>query len=100
MDIEDSLKTKSVKARGTQWCPECKKYVLAVRPKTNFMLNMLLSVVTMGLWFLIWACTADLGTKQPKQCPVCGTTTQERADSDAVDGLDSHTTKDNKHCER
>ncbi len=85
----DSLKTKSGKARRTQWCPECKKYVLAVRPKTNLMLNMLLSVLTMGVWLIVWACTADLCTKQPQQCPVCGTTTQERADSDAVDELDS-----------
>ena len=85
MNNENSLNTKLGKARRTQWCPECKKYVIAVRPKTNLMLNMLLSVVTMGLWVLIWACTADLGTKQPRQCPVCGTTTQERADSDAVE---------------
>jgi len=80
----DALKRKRGKARERQWCPECKKYVLAVRPKTNLRLNLLLSVLTMGLWLIIWACTADLSTRKPHQCPACGTITQEVAAGDAV----------------
>jgi len=81
----DSLKAKLGKVQERQWCPECKKYVLAVRPRTNRILHLLLSVLTMGVWLIVWACTADLSTKRPLQCPVCGTGTQERADSDAVE---------------
>ncbi len=85
----DSLKTKPGKARQRQWCPECKKYVLAVRPRTNRIIHLLLSVLTMGVWLIVWACTADLGTRKPRQCPVCGTRTQEMPASDALDELDS-----------
>jgi hypothetical protein len=83
------LERKPGEAREKQWCPECKKYVLAVRPKTYLMLNLLLSVLTMGLWLIVWACTADLSTRKPHQCPACGAITQERAASDAVDELDT-----------
>jgi hypothetical protein len=85
----DTLKTKPDKAQERQWCPECKKYVLAVRPRTNLMLHLLLSVLTMGVWLIVWACTADLGTRKPHRCPVCGAGTQEMVPSDAVDELDS-----------
>ena len=84
MENGDSLKAKLGKVRERQWCPECKKYVLAVRPRIHHILNLALSVLTMGVWLIVWACTADLSTKRPHQCPVCGTETQERADSDAV----------------
>ncbi|HID29889.1 MAG TPA: hypothetical protein EYP19_07785 [Desulfobacterales bacterium] len=78
------LNWKSDEVWGKQWCPECKKRVLAVRPRTEAMVNLLLSVVTMGLWLIVWACTADLGKKGPYQCPACGTRTQEMADSDGT----------------
>ena len=81
------LKRKPGEARERQWCPECKKHVLAVRPKTDSTPNVLLSVLTMGLWLLVWACTADLSTKRPYQCPTCGTRTQKMADSDAVERI-------------
>ena len=81
----DSLKAKLGKVQERQWCPECKKYVLAVRPRTNRILHLLLSVLTMGVWLIVWACTADLGTKKPHKCPVCGTETQEMAPIDAVE---------------
>jgi hypothetical protein len=89
MGDSDGLKRKPGEARQRQWCPECKKYVIAVRPKTNLVMNLLLSVLTMGLWLIVWACTADLGTRRPHQCPSCGTGTQQTAASDAVDEPDS-----------
>jgi hypothetical protein len=89
MGDNDSVKTKSGKAQERQWCPECRKYVLAVRPGTNRIIHLLLSVLTMGVWLIVWACTADLGTRKPCQCPVCGTQTQEMADSEAGDEPDS-----------
>lgn len=81
----DSLKAKSGKVQERQWCPECKKYVLAVRPRTHRIINLALSVLTMGVWLIVWACTADFSTKRPHQCPVCGTETLEMAPSDAVE---------------
>jgi len=82
-----ALKRKPGEAQERQWCPECKKYVLAGTPKTSSTVNLLLSVLTMGLWLIVWACTADLSTKKPHQCPACGTRTQKMADSDAIERI-------------
>lgn len=72
------------------WCPECGQYVQAVRPKANnLLINLLLSVLTMGIWLIVWACTADLAAKKSPKCPSCGTRTQEMVGYDAPDVLDS-----------
>ena len=55
-----------------QWCSACKKYVLASTSQTNKRANILLSVLTLGIWLIVWACTADLGAKGPPVCPACG----------------------------
>jgi hypothetical protein len=78
--------------RARWWCPECKQYVQAVRPKDgNLITNLLLSVFTLGVWLIVWACTADLRPKGPPQCPICGTRTETTSDRDAGDELDRDT---------
>jgi uncharacterized protein (UPF0212 family) len=87
----DSLNKRLGASEEGQWCPQCGKYVEAVRLKTNnLMVNLLLSVLTMGIWLIVWVCTADLSTRKPYQCPACGTRTQEIA-VDATDNCDSPT---------
>jgi hypothetical protein len=88
---DDLNKTSDAPKEG-QWCPECRKYVQAVRLKAdNLKINLLLSILTMGIWLIVWACTADLATRKPHQCPICGTRTQEMTCVDATDELDSPT---------
>jgi hypothetical protein len=88
----DGLNKTSDAPKEGQWCPECKKYVQAVRLKAgNLKINLLLSILTMGIWLIVWACTADLGTRRPYQCPACGTRTQKMTGVDASDELDSPT---------
>lgn len=62
-----------------QWCAECKNYVLASTSQTNKRANILLSVLTLGIWLLVWACTADLSAKGAPVCPACGKITGETA---------------------
>jgi hypothetical protein len=88
----DGLNNTSGAPEERQWCPECGKYVHAVRPKANNLItNLLLSVLTMGIWLIVWACTADLSTRKSSKCQACGTRTQEKMGVDATDELDSPT---------
>lgn len=38
----------------SKWCKRCARNVLATRPGTNHILHLLLSLVTCGLWLIIW----------------------------------------------
>lgn len=40
--------------RTSRFCKCCQKQVLAIRPGTNHVLHLLLSLVTMGFWVIIW----------------------------------------------
>jgi uncharacterized membrane protein len=53
------------------WCSNCRKDVVASTSMINKRANILLSVLTMGTWLIVWACTADLSTQGPPECPVC-----------------------------
>lgn len=88
----DGVKKTLGAAQARQWCPECKRYVRAVRAKdSNLMTNLLLSVFTLGVWLIVWACTADLSPKGPPQCPICGTRTEATSDMGTGDELDRDT---------
>ncbi|MBW1769870.1 MAG: hypothetical protein JRJ17_01650 [Deltaproteobacteria bacterium] len=91
-NMGDGLNKRLGASEEGQWCPECGKYVEAVRLRTNnLIMNLLLSVLTMGVWLIVWVCTADLSTRKPHQCPACGTRTQETTGVDATDNCDSPT---------
>ena len=53
-----------------EYCHDCKRYVLAQRKGTNHVLHLLLSVITVGLWVIIWIllCIPIDGW----YCPNCG----------------------------
>jgi hypothetical protein len=38
----------------TKYCSKCQKHVLALRPGTSRLRQMLLTVITLGLWSLAW----------------------------------------------
>jgi hypothetical protein len=86
----DDLNTALCAPKEEQWCPECKQHVQPVKAKdSNLMMNILLSIFTMGIWLIVWACTADISKRASYQCPVCGTKTQDKAIVDAT-GLGKH----------
>ena len=66
---------KRVKAcQIEQWCPTCKASVLASTARMNTKANIILSVLTLGIWLIVWACTADLCAQGAPTCPTCGET--------------------------
>ena len=40
--------------KTSMFCESCDSQVLAVRPGTNHVLHLLLSIVTGGLWIIVW----------------------------------------------
>lgn len=60
--------------RTRQWCSTCKAPVLASTARMNEKANILLSILTLGIWLIVWACTADLCAQGDPRCPVCGET--------------------------
>ena len=75
--VRRSLRADQQKA----WCSQCKTHVLASTSQTNKKANILLTVLTLGIWLIVWACSADLGTKGAPRCPVCHEITQGVAEA-------------------
>lgn len=62
------------------YCLSCARQTLHVQQKPNHILHLLLSLVTAGLWILIW-----IGLRSSKpQCTLCG---HGRGAFDAVVGM-------------
>ena len=38
----------------TKYCSRCQKHVLALRPGTSRFRQMLLTMITLGLWSIVW----------------------------------------------
>jgi hypothetical protein len=54
-----------------RYCPSCEQKVLARRKSTNHLLHLALSVLTAGLWIIVWL--AASGMKGEWLCTRCGT---------------------------
>lgn len=53
-----------------KFCKACNKNVLAVRKGTNHVLHLIMSIVTCGVWIIIWILSAiKIGGWR---CPSCG----------------------------
>ena len=57
------------------YCPRCGEARLFQREGTNHVLHLLLSVVTGGLWLVVWV-VCGLSSK-PWRCIACGTVPQD-----------------------
>lgn len=52
------------------YCPNCQENVLGVRKGTNHVLHLLLSIITFGIWIIIWILVSiKIGGWR---CSVCG----------------------------
>lgn len=54
-------------------CKACKMMTMHVRPSTSHVLHLLMSVITSGIWVVVWILAA-LANDSQKQCTVCGRT--------------------------
>lgn len=52
-------------------CSKCQKKTLHIEQKMNHILHLLLSVVTAGVWIIVWIILAILHSNKP-QCTMCG----------------------------
>ena len=41
-----------------RYCPTCRKQVIAIRAGTNHMVHLLLTLLTGGIWLIIWLLAA------------------------------------------
>jgi hypothetical protein len=53
----------------TKFCANCDKNVLAVRPGTSRLLQLGLTVLTLGLWSIVWL--VDAFRRPGWRCSVC-----------------------------
>ncbi|MCY2964748.1 MAG: hypothetical protein NT069_14105 [Planctomycetota bacterium] len=53
----------------TKFCPHCGKHVLALRPGTSRLRQVLLTIVTAGLWLVAWI--VDAVRRPGWRCSVC-----------------------------
>jgi hypothetical protein len=53
-----------------KYCKYCEDYVLATRRETNHILHLLLTLITGGIWFIIWIIVAMNTDKW--RCTQCG----------------------------
>lgn len=54
-------------------CKVCGKPTMHIRPSTSHVLHLLLSVVTAGVWLIVWFFVAQNNASQGS-CTVCGAT--------------------------
>ena len=55
-----------------RFCPNCKKNVMAVGSTPNHILHLILSILTGGLWIIVWIIIAASKAGDYK-CTQCGT---------------------------
>lgn len=55
---------------SSMYCPTCKKQVMAHQKTANHVLHLLLTILTAGLWLLVWI--AAIASPGPKRCSQCG----------------------------
>lgn len=61
-----------------RYCPEDDRMVLAEKETPNDLLHLVLSLLTVGVWILVWL-ALSVGSKfSPWRCPVCGAATRRR----------------------
>ena len=62
--------------RTSAYCEQCEEQRLCTKQSPNHILHLLLSIVTAGLWLLIWALVCMSAESKPFCCSVCGNKVQ------------------------
>ena len=53
--------------------------VLAEKPGTNHILHLILTLVTFGVWIIVWVLAAMASSSNSYRCPHCGAPTKAYA---------------------
>jgi hypothetical protein len=62
--------------RARRWCPVDERPVLAVKGRPSHVLHLILSVLTLGLWLVVWLGMSIMSETAPYRCPMCGAKTR------------------------
>lgn len=58
--------------QGSAWCATCRRQTLHEKPKINNTLHLILTVLTLGIWLLVWAGLGLASASKRLRCTVCG----------------------------
>ena len=72
----------------SKFCSQCQKQTLWARPETNFLLHMLLTLLTCGAWLPLWILLSTGGWR----CQACGSDGFEELSEDSHDHDDQRST--------
>ena len=64
--------------KAQRYCPEDDRMVLAEKQTPNHLLHLLLTILTAGIWGIIWLLMSLNTAANPYQCPICGEPTDRR----------------------
>lgn len=59
--------------QASGFCPHCQEQRLLLRQGPNHVLHLILSVLTFGLWLIVWLGIASSRKANTARCSVCGT---------------------------
>jgi hypothetical protein len=59
--------------QASGFCPHCGEQRLLLREGPNHVLHLILSVLTFGLWLIVWFVIAARKQDAAARCSVCGT---------------------------
>jgi predicted RNA-binding Zn-ribbon protein involved in translation (DUF1610 family) len=59
--------------QASGFCPHCGEQRLLLRESPNHVLHLILTVLTLGLWAVVWLLVAMNKSGGPARCSVCGT---------------------------
>lgn len=58
----------------SSYCKTCGKQTLHTKQTPNHILHLLLSLVTLGLWLIVWLIIVVANSGKRPRCSVCGST--------------------------
>jgi hypothetical protein len=58
----------------SRYCDTCGKQTLHTKETPNHILHLLLSIVTLGLWLIVWVAVTIVNSGKRPRCVVCGST--------------------------
>jgi hypothetical protein len=59
--------------QSTAFCHVCNQQRLYMKPRINHVLHLILTIVTAGLWGIVWIILGISNSSKPLRCTACGT---------------------------
>lgn len=59
--------------QSSGYCQTCGRQSMFVKPRINHVLHLILTIVTIGLWSLVWLTLGIVNAVKGPRCQVCGT---------------------------